>query len=423
MIERPVYLKRLANRIGNGSIKIVTGIRRTGKSYLLNKIFYEYLLEHGVEKSHIIKFAFDSAEDLDRIGEDLISIEKEKRNVSYKKFMSFVSSMVQDDEKYFLLLDEIQRLDSFEFVLNAYLSKNMEIYVTGSNSKFLSSDVITEFRGRGDQVHVMPLSFSEFYNYVGGDKSEALEKYMVYGGLPQVVLAKTDEEKSNYLQLQMERTYLRDVIERHNVKNQEELGKLLDIISSGISTLVNPTKLANTFKSEKKISISDVTVKQFIEYFKESYILDSAMRFDVKGKKYIGTPYKIYFEDLGLRNARLNFRQIEYTHLMENVLFNELKYRGYKIDVGVVEVREKNIRKQLEVDFVVNKGSQRLYIQSAYDIPDTEKMKQETKSFDKIKDSFKKIIVVEKSTVKRQTENGYLLIGLKDFLLEEIDFH
>lgn len=423
MIERPVYLKRLANRIGNGSIKIVTGIRRTGKSYLLNKIFYEYLLEHGVEKSHIIKFAFDSAEDLDRIGEDLISIEKEKRNVSYKKFMSFVSLMVQDDEKYFLLLDEIQRLDSFEFVLNAYLSKNMEIYVTGSNSKFLSSDVITEFRGRGDQVHVMPLSFSEFYNYVGGDKSEALEKYMVYGGLPQVVLAKTDEEKSNYLQLQMERTYLRDVIERHNVKNQEELGELLDIISSGISTLVNPTKLANTFKSEKKISISDVTVKQFIEYFKESYILDSAMRFDVKGKKYIGTPYKIYFEDLGLRNARLNFRQIEYTHLMENILFNELKYRGYKIDVGVVEVREKNIRKQLEVDFVVNKGSQRLYIQSAYDIPDTEKMKQETKSFDNIKDSFKKIIVVEKSTVKRQTENGYLLIGLKDFLLEEMDFH
>lgn len=423
MIERPVYLKRLANRIGNGSIKIVTGIRRTGKSYMLNKIFYEYLLEHGVEKSHIIKFAFDSAQDLDRIGEDLISIEKEKRNVSYKKFMSFVSSMVQDDEKYFLLLDEIQRLDSFEFVLNAYLSKNMEIYVTGSNSKFLSSDVITEFRGRGDQVHVMPLSFSEFYNYVGGDKSEALEKYMVYGGLPQVVLAKTDEEKSNYLQLQMERTYLRDVIERHNVKNQEELGELLDIISSGISTLVNPTKLANTFKSEKKISISDVTVKQFIEYFKESYILDSAMRFDVKGKKYIGTPYKIYFEDLGLRNARLNFRQIEYTHLMENILFNELKYRGYKIDVGVVEVREKNIRKQLEVDFVVNKGSQRLYIQSAYDIPDAEKMKQETKSFDKIKDSFKKIIVVEKSTVKRQTENGYLLIGLKDFLLEEIDLH
>lgn len=423
MIERPVYLKRLANRIGNGSIKIVTGIRRTGKSYLLNKIFYEYLLEHDVEKSHIIKFAFDSAEDLDRIGEDLISIEKEKRNVSYKKFMSFVSSMIQDDEKYFLLLDEIQRLDSFEFVLNAYLSKNMEIYVTGSNSKFLSSDVITEFRGRGDQVHVMPLSFSEFYNYVGGDKSEALEKYMVYGGLPQVVLAKTDEEKSNYLQLQMERTYLRDVIERHNVKNQEELGELLDIISSGISTLVNPTKLANTFKSEKKISISDVTVKQFIEYFKESYILDSAMRFDVKGKKYIGTPYKIYFEDLGLRNARLNFRQIEYTHLMENILFNELKYRGYKIDVGVVEVREKNIRKQLEVDFVVNKGSQRLYIQSAYDIPDTEKMKQETKSFDNIKDSFKKIIVVEKSTVKRQTENGYLLIGLKDFLLEEMDFH
>lgn len=423
MIERPVYLKRLANRIGNGSIKIVTGIRRTGKSYLLNKIFYEYLLEQGVEKSHIIKFAFDSAEDLDRIGEDLISIEKEKRNVNYKKFMYFVSSMIQDDEKYFLLLDEIQRLDSFEFVLNAYLSKNMEIYVTGSNSKFLSSDVITEFRGRGDQVHVMPLSFSEFYNYVGGDKSEALEKYMVYGGLPQVVLAKTDEEKSNYLQLQMERTYLRDVIERHNVKNQEELGELLDIISSGISTLVNPTKLANTFKSEKKISISDVTVKQFIEYFKESYILDSAMRFDVKGKKYIGTPYKIYFEDLGLRNARLNFRQIEYTHLMENILFNELKYRGYKIDVGVVEVREKNIRKQLEVDFVVNKGSQRLYIQSAYDIPDTEKMKQETKSFDNIKDSFKKIIVVEKSTVKRQTENGYLLIGLKDFLLEEIDFH
>ena len=418
MIERKEYLDRLVSRIGNDSIKVITGIRRSGKSYLLNNIFYNYLLKSGIDKDHIIVFAFDSAIDLGKIDEDLIEIEKEKRLIDYKKFMAYISGCIVDDKNYFILLDEVQRLDSFEFVLNGYLTQgNIDIYVTGSNSKFLSTDVITEFRGRGDEIHVMPLSFSEVYNYVGGDKTEVIEHYMVYGGLPRVILAKTDEERMSYLQTQIEKTYLKDVIDRHNVRNDEELSELLNIIASGISSLTNPRKLANTFNSVKQMSLSEVTIKEYIHYFKEAFIIDSAMRFDIKGKKYISTPYKLYFEDVGLRNARIDFRQVEYTHIMENIIYNELKYRGYKVDVGVVEIRENNIRKQLEVDFVANKGSKRYYIQSAYDIPNAEKLSQETKSFDYINDSFKRIIIVEKSIVSHYTEKGYLLIGLKDFLL------
>ena len=418
MIERKEYLDRLVSRIGNDSIKVITGIRRSGKSYLLNNIFYHYLLKSGIDKDHIIVFAFDSAIDLNKINEDLIEIEKEKRLIDYKKFMAYVSKCIVDDKNYFLLLDEVQRLDSFEFVLNGYLTQgNIDIYVTGSNSKFLSTDVITEFRGRGDEIHVMPLSFSEVYNYVGGDKTEVIERYMVYGGLPRVILAKTDEERMSYLQTQIEKTYLKDVIDRHNVRNDEELSELFNIIASGISSLTNPRKLANTFNSVKQLSLSEITIKEYIQYFKEAFIIDSAMRYDIKGKRYISTPYKLYFEDVGLRNARIDFRQVEYTHIMENIIYNELKYRGYKVDVGVVEIRENNIRKQLEVDFVANKGSKRYYIQSAYDIPNAEKLSQETKSFDYINDSFKRIIIVEKNIVSHYTEKGYLLIGLKDFLL------
>ena len=418
MIERPEYLKQLQNRIGNDSIKIITGLRRSGKSYLLNVIFYNYLLKQNIKTENIIKFAFDSAEDLNLIGEDLIELEKEKRKVDYKKFMIFIGDKILDSSNSYLLLDEIQLLDSFEYVLNSYLKRgNIDIFVTGSNSKFLSSDVITEFRGRGDEIHVMPLSFSEYYAYVGGDKSDAIERYMVYGGLPRVVLSNTSEQKIKYLESQLEKTYLKDVIERQNIRQIDEFGELLSILSSGISSLTNPKKLSNTFKSEKHTNLSELTIKSYIEYLKDAFIIDTTIRYDIKGKKYISTPYKVYFEDIGLRNARLGFRQIEYTHIMENIIYNELRYRGYKVDVGVVEIREKDLRKQLEVDFVANKGSRRYYIQSAYDIPDSAKMEQETKSFGNIKDSFKKILVVEKNVVPYHNDKGYLIIGLRDFLL------
>ena len=298
----------------------------------------------------------------------------------------------------------------------------MDVYVTGSNSKFLSSDVLTEFAGRGDEIHVLPLSFSEFYaNYEDG-LDYAFDDYMVYGGLPAVALMKTPEQKSSYLKTQLENVYLKDIVERHNLNSDENIGELLDIIASGISSLTNPTKLANTFKSVKNSSLSALTIDHYITYMQQAFMLSKVNRYDVKGKKYISTPYKIYFEDVGLRNARLDFRQIEETHLMENIIYNELRYRGYNVDVGVVDTRE-NIdgsseRRQLEIDFVANQGNKRYYIQSAYDIPNEDKMKQETKSFDKTNDSFKKIIVVGKSMKPRRNEKGYLIIGVKEFLLD-----
>ncbi|MBR5900804.1 ATP-binding protein [bacterium] len=419
MIKRDVYLNRLISGIGNDSVKVVTGLRRVGKSYLLNKIFYEYLLDNDVKKERIIKFAFDSAEDLNTIGEDLVELEKAKRPVDYKKFMKFVSGKISKRGRYFLLLDEVQRMDSFEFVLNGYLAKgNLEIYVTGSNSKFLSSDVITEFRGRGDEIHVLPLSYSEI-SQLKSYKNNGLEKYMVFGGLPRVALADSDERRINYLKEQMERTYLKDVIERNKVRNKTELGELLNILASGIASLTNPRKLANTFSSVKNINMAESTISKYLGYLKEAFIINSAERFDVKGKKYISTPYKIFFEDIGLRNVRLNFRQVEYTHIMENIIFNELRYRGYAVDVGSLETVDQNKRKQLEIDFVVNKGSSRYYIQSAYDIPDAQKLQQETRAFDQIKDSFKKIIIVNRNLIPHMTDKGYLLISLENFLLDK----
>lgn len=419
MIKRDEYLNKLINRIGNDSIKIITGIRRVGKSYLINEILYEYLLTNVTDEKHIIRFSFDSAIDLEKIDEDLVEIQVEKRKVNYKKFIKYINSLIVDENKYFLLFDEVQLLDHFEFVLNGYLSrKQFEIFVTGSNSKFLSSDVLTEFRGRGDEIHVMPLNFKEYYEYTKLDYDTAIHQYLVYGGLPRVVLSSTNEEKNKYLLTQLERTYLTDIIDRNRIKNDDELEELLDIIASGISSLTNPKKLSDTFNSIKKLSLTDDTIKKYIEYFKDAYMIDIARRFDIKGKKYISTPYKIYFEDIGIRNARLNFRQIEETHLMENLIYNELKNRGYNVDVGVVEIRENNIRKNLEVDFVVNNGSKRYYIQSAYRIPDSEKMQQELKSFGIIKDSFKKVLIVMDNIVPRYDENGYLFISLKDFLLE-----
>lgn len=422
-IKRDKYLEMLQIRRHNGFIKIITGIRRCGKSYLMNDIFYEKLRQEGVDESHIIKFAFDSAEDLLLIGEDLQDLFINKKKVDPKKFMTFISQRMIDNDMYYLLLDEVQNLGCFEAVLNGYLrKKNMDVYVTGSNSKFLSSDVLTEFAGRGDEIHVLPLSFSEFYaNYQDG-LDYAFDDYMIYGGLPAVALMKTSEQKSSYLKTQLQNVYLKDLVERNNLNSDENIGELLDIIASGISSLTNPTKLANTFKSIKNTSLSALTIDRYITYMQQAFILLKVNKYDVKGKKYINTPYKIYFEDVGLCNARLDFRQIEETHLMENIIYNELRYRGYNVDVGFVETRE-NIdgtlkRKQLEIDFVANQGNKRYYIQSAYDIPNEEKMKQETKSLDNIDDSFKKIIVVRNSIKPRRNEKGYLIVGLKEFLLD-----
>ena len=422
-IKRDKYLEMLQIRRHNGFIKVITGIRRCGKSYLMNDIFYEKLRQEGVDESHIIKFAFDSAEDLLLIGEDLQDLFINKKKVDPKKFMTFISQRMIDNDMYYLLLDEVQNLGCFEAVLNGYLrKKNMDVYVTGSNSKFLSSDVLTEFAGRGDEIHVLPLSFSEFYaNYQDG-LDYAFDDYMIYGGLPAVALMKTSEQKSSYLKTQLQNVYLKDLVERNNLNSDENIGELLDIIASGISSLTNPTKLANTFKNIKNTSLSALTIDRYITYMQQAFILSKVNKYDVKGKKYINTPYKIYFEDVGLRNARLDFRQIEETHLMENIIYNELRYRGYNVDVGFVETRE-NIdgtlkRKQLEIDFVANQGNKRYYIQSAYDIPNEEKMKQETKSLDNIDDSFKKIIVVRNSIKPRRNEKGYLIVGLKEFLLD-----
>ncbi len=422
-IKRDKYLEMLQIRRHNGFIKVITGIRRCGKSYLMNDIFYEKLRQEGVDESHIIKFAFDSAEDLLLIGEDLQDLFINKKKVDPKKFMTFISQRMIDNDMYYLLLDEVQNLGYFEAVLNGYLrKKNMDVYVTGSNSKFLSSDVLTEFAGRGDEIHVLPLSFSEFYaNYQDG-LDYAFDDYMIYGGLPAVALMKTSEQKSSYLKTQLQNVYLKDLVERNNLNSDENIGELLDIIASSISSLTNPTKLANTFKSIKNTSLSALTIDRYITYMQQAFILSKVNKYDVKGKKYINTPYKIYFEDVGLRNARLDFRQIEETHLMENIIYNELRYRGYNVDVGFVETRE-NIdgtlkRKQLEIDFVANQGNKRYYIQSAYDIPNEEKMKQETKSLDNIDDSFKKIIVVRNSIKPRRNEKGYLIVGLKEFLLD-----
>lgn len=422
-IKRDKYLKMLLVRKHNGFVKVITGIRRCGKSYLMNDIFYDKLKEDGVNDDHIIKFAFDSADDLLLIGEDLQELVQNKKKVDPKKFTAYISKRMTDDKMYYLLLDEVQNLDCFEIVLNGYLrKKNADVYVTGSNSKFLSSDVLTEFAGRGDEIHVLPLSFSEFYANYEGSADYAFDDYMIYGGLPAVALMQTPEQKASYLKTQLLNVYLKDIVERHNLSSDKNIGELLDIIASGISSLTNPAKLSNTFKSVKNATLSALTVDNYITYMQQAFMISKVNRYDVKGKKYIGTPYKIYFKDVGLRNARLDFRQIEETHLMENIIYNELRYRGYNVDVGVVDIRE-NIggapkRRQLEIDFVANQGSKRYYIQSAYDIPSDEKMEQETKSFDKTNDSFKKIIVVGKSMKPRRSEKGYLMTGIKEFLLD-----
>lgn len=425
-IKRNYYLDKLIRKKENGFIKIITGIRRSGKSYLLNNLFYDHLIQSGVDENHIIKFAFDSGRDLLKIGEDLTDLDilGGERLVNPKMFIEYIARKTNDKEKFYILLDEVQLLASFEQVLNGFLRQdNFDVYVTGSNSKFLSKDVITEFAGRGDEIHVMPLVFSEFLQTFDGDKEYAFAEYQVYGGLPAGALMKTDEDKMNYLKGQLENVYLRDIVQRYDIRLTTELEYLLNILASGISTLTNPTKIASTFMSVEKSKISANTIDKFIGYFEDSFMLKRVYRYDVKGRKYIGTPYKIYFEDLGLRNARLNFRQIEPTHLMENVIYNELRYRGYMVDVGMVIKREKNnnvdVKKQLEVDFIANLGSKKYYIQSAYSLPSVDKTNQEKAPLLNIDDSFKKIIIVKDRIKPFLDEKGILIINLFDFLLDK----
>ncbi len=423
-VRRDFYLNKLIKRKNNGLIKVVTGIRRCGKSYLLNTIFYHYLVESGVDKNHIIRFAFDSADDLHLIGESLIKIEKEKRGADPEKFMAYIRSKIIDENMYYLLLDEVQMLDCFESVLNGYLRKeNMDVYVTGSNAKFLSKDIITEFAGRGDEIHMYPLNFSEFMSVYQGNKYEGLSEYMLYGGIPLVVLREGADDKASILENLFTEIYIRDIYRRNRIKNQGELEDLLNILSSGIGSLTNPEKLKNTFKTVKKSTITSNTIKKYLDYFEDSFLIESAQRYDIKGKSYIETPKKYYFSDLGLRNARINFRQLEQTHAMENVIYNELRMRGYKVDVGVVPIVERDksgkvIRKQLEVDFVCNLGSSRYYIQSAYSLPDEEKKLQEIRPFQKIGDSFGKIIVTKDIVPVHYDENGILIMNIYDFLLD-----
>ncbi len=424
MIERPLYLQRLIDRMNNGSIKVITGIRRCGKSVLLFDLFANYLIKSGIDEEHIIKFAFDSNDYLQLLGENIIDLSENKKKVDPHKFSNYINSKIVDDGNYYILLDEVQQLGAFETVLNGFqYKKNLDVYVTGSNSKFLSSDVITEFRGRGDEVRVYPLSFKEFYEARGGDKYEAWEDYHLYGGLPALFERKNDEQKIEYLQSLINKVYLTDIIDRNKVLYKDELDSIVDFLCSIVGSLTNPKKISNTLKSIKGQSISDVTAKKYLSYLIDSFLFVEAKRYDVKGKKYFGTPLKYYATDIGLRNARLNFRQIEENHIMENVIFNELKIRGYLVDVGVVEIHKtingETIKKQLEVNFIANKGNKKYYIQSAYEMPTAEKLQQEKRSLTKINDSFKKIIVVKDNIRAQIDEKGIVTIGLINFLLDE----
>lgn len=408
-IKRDAYLEQLKIRKDNGMIKIITGIRRCGKSFLLFVLFKNYLLENGVDNEHIIAIALDGIEN------------EELRDP--KKCYQYIKDAMKDDQRYYLILDEVQFMPRFEEVLNSLLRiSNIDVYVTGSNSRFLSSDIVTEFRGRGDEIKIYPLSFAEFYSAYDGDYDEAWEEYMTYGGLPQVVQFSVERQKAEYLKNIFTNVYIRDVVERNNIKNVDEIGTLVDILASAIGAPTNPTKISNTFKSERGINYSNKTISNHIDYLAEAFLISKAERYDIKGRKYVGANLKYYFSDVGLRNARLNFRQQEPTHIMENIVYNELLIRGYNVDVGIVDVYARNdygktIRKQFEVDFVVNQGSQRYYIQVAYDMVSEEKQTQEFNSFRNIPDSFKKIVIVNGTKKPYRNDEGFVIMGMKYFLL------
>ena len=403
-IKRDVYLNKIIEKRENGLIKIITGIRRCGKSYLLDPLFKNYLLESGVKEDHIIKLDLDER--------------KNNKFLDPDQLDQYIRDLIKDNDQYFLILDEIQKVEDFESVLNGFLHiRNLDVYVTGSNSKFLSSDIITEFRGRGDEVRIHPLSFSEFYSAFNGTKEEAWEQYVVYGGLPRILSFKNEVEKSEYLKNLFEKTYLDDIVERNNVQRVDVLDAVVNILASSIGSLTNPNKLSNTFESSGFKDVSVNTITSYINYLQNSFLIEKATRYDVKGKKYIQTPYKFYFSDIGLRNCRLNFRQQEETHIMENIIFNELLYRGYNVDVGVVEIREGDDKKQVEVDFVCNQYNKRYYIQSALSLPTREKTIQEERPLMNIPDNFKKIIVVKDDIKSWISEEGISIVGLKEFLL------
>ena len=408
MIPRDNYLQKLIDRMNNGMIKVVTGIRRCGKSYLLFDIFYNYLVQNGVDKEHIISLQLD-----------------DRMNIRYRNpdfLCEYVHSKIVDEKNYFILLDEVQYVNEFEDVLNSFLHiKNADVYVTGSNAKSLSSDIITEFRGRGDQIYLTPLSFKEFFDYSKLDFDEAWNEYSMYGGMPYLLMCKTDQQKIQYLDSLFKETYIKDIVNRNAIRNTDVFEDVLNIVASSVGSLTNPNKLSNSFKTLKNINVAPNTIKEYLDYCIDSFLIQKAYRYDVKGKKYIDTPLKYYFTDIGLRNIRLGFRQQEETHIMENIIYNELITRGYQVDVGVVEISEKNennnfVRKQLEVDFVCNLGYERIYIQSALNIDDIVKKEQEEKSLIKIYDNFRKIIVVKENIRKWKDENGIIIIGLKEFL-------
>lgn len=410
-IKRDQYLNALINRMHNGMIKVITGIRRAGKSYILFNIFQNYLLSIGVNPSQIITIEFDRYEN------------RKYRNADF--VLEYIHSCLRKGEQYYLLMDEVQLLPDFEEVLNSLLHyQNLDVYVTGSNSKFLSKDIITQFRGRGDEIHVWPLTFKEFMQVYEGDVYNGWAEYVVYGGLPLTVSMKTEEQKVQYLTNLFKETYLKDIIERYHIDKVQEMDDLLNILASSIGSLTNPPRIEATFKSLIHSNISMNTIRQYIEYLEDAFIINKTYRYNVKGRKYIGTPLKYYFEDVGLRNARLGFRQVEQTHLMENIIYNELKSRGYSVDVGVVEKREvdsngKEKKKQLEIDFIANLGSKRYYIQSAYSMPTEEKRKQEKASLISVKDSFKKIILVKDVVKVSRDEDGIMMMNIYDFLLNK----
>lgn len=405
IIKRDYYLQQLIASKANNLIKIVTGIRRSGKSFLLFNLFHQHLLESGISHDHIIEIALD----------DRMNIEMRNPDVILK----YIHAHITDEKQYYIILDEVQMIDEFTDVLNSLLHiHNADVYVTGSNSKFLSKDVVTEFRGRGDEIHLYPLSFAELYNAIGGDKNKLWKEYYTFGGLPGILELEGDQKKTSYLQSLHETVYLKDVIERNHLKNSEEFMELMRVMASCIGSPCNPSKIENTFKSVKNESLDRKTISKYLTYMEDAFMIEKSMRYDIKGRKYIGTLSKYYFQDIGLRNALLNFRQTEENHIMENVIYNELRSRGFCVDVGMVEVRTSTERKQLEVDFVANMADRRYYIQSAFAMPDDAKREQESASLKRIDDSFKKIIIVRDDIRPYHDNNGFYLVGLMDFLLE-----
>ena len=410
-IKRDQYLEQLKSKEWNGMIKVITGLRRSGKSYLLFNLFTDYLRSRGIEERRIIKVVLD----------DLDNEHLREKHALYE----YIKSQILDENQYYVLIDEIQLVDEFSDVLNSLLHrKNVDTYVTGSNSKFLSTDILTEFRGRGDEIRVYPLSFKEFMSVYDGDFEDAWDDYYRYGGLPYITELNTEKEKSDYLKTLFAKTYLTDILDRHRIRNKDEMDELLDVLSSAVGSYTNPSKLSKTFKSVKNKSIKSSTLKNYIDYLKDAFLISEAKRYNVKGKRYINSPAKFFFEDIGLRNARLNFRQTEENHIMENIIYNELRIRGFDVDVGVVEVfvkdkMNKTERRTYEIDFVANKGNNKIYIQSAYKIPSSEKENQELKSLRNVSDSFRKIVVVEDRIKPRRYEDGIELMGLKYFLLND----